>query len=75
MASIDIPTHSRVWYEHEHMASHLAYDDIVQKTRFLQGRGEIIAGVFANGEETRWEDFEPKPEHPMEAVDSGVCEN
>jgi len=74
MASIDIPAHSRVWYEHDHMASRLAYDAIAQKTRYLQARAEIIAAVFANGEETRWEDFGPKPKHPMEAVESGVCE-
>lgn len=74
MASIDVPAHSRVWYEHDHMASRLAYDAIAQKTRYLQARTEIIAAVFANGEETRWEDFGPKPKHPMEAVESGVCE-
>ena len=54
MASIDIPAHSRVWYEHKHMASHLAYDAIAQKkTRYLQARGEVIAAVFANGKEIR----------------------
>jgi len=45
MGFLDIPTNSRVWYAHEHMASNLAYDAIAQKTRFLQVRGEIIGCV------------------------------
>jgi len=55
MASIDIPAHSRVWYEDGHMASRLAYDAITQKTRYLQARAEIIAAVFANGKRIRWD--------------------
>jgi hypothetical protein len=74
MASVDIPAHSRVWYEDDHMASRLAYDAIAQKTRYLQSRPEIIAAAFANGKRTRWESWGPKPKHPMEAVESGVCE-
>ena len=74
MASIEIPAHSRVWYERQHMASHLAFDAIAQKSRYLQARGEIIAAVFANGRKIRWEGWQPKPNHGrMEAVDA-VCE-
>jgi len=74
MASIDIPAHSRVWYEDGHMASRLAYDAITQKTRYLQARAEIIAAVFANGKRIRWDTWGPEPKHPMESVDSGICE-
>jgi hypothetical protein len=73
MTSIDIPARSRVWYEDQHMASHLAYTAITQKTRYLWSRPEVIAAVFASGTKARWESL-GDIKHSVQAVESAVCE-